>query len=168
MRLTAALVRPPSFPFPINLCFSFNTVKKPVTPGDGTWQPQTLEAMRQGGIYDQIGFGFHRYSTDQKWLIPHFEKMLYDQALMAMANLEAFQAIGQASFSDTAREIFTYVLRDMTDPSGGFYCAEDADSEGEEGKFYVWTAREIRQTLTAEEGPSGHQPVRNRRGGKLP
>ncbi len=110
---------------------------------------RTLKAMRRGGIYDHVGFGFHRYSTDQSWLVPHFEKMLYDQALLALAYLEAFQATGNAEYADTAREIFTYVLRDMTDPEGPFYSAEDADSEGVEGRFYVWSEREIRHVLDA-------------------
>jgi uncharacterized protein YyaL (SSP411 family) len=111
---------------------------------------QTLRAMRCGGIYDHVGFGFHRYSTDERWLVPHFEKMLYDQALLAMAYTEAYQATGDEFFKRTACEIFTYVLRDMKSRSGGFYSAEDADSEGEEGKFYFWTQEEIRGLL----GPS--------------
>ena len=114
---------------------------------------KTLEAMRRGGVYDHIGFGFHRYSTDNRWLVPHFEKMLYDQAMLAMAHIEAYQATKKEGFGNTAREIFTYVLRDMTALSGGFYSAEDADSEGEEGKFYLWTEEEIRKlfgTVDAE------------------
>jgi hypothetical protein len=107
--------------------------------------------MRCGGIYDQIGFGFHRYSTDRHWLVPHFEKMLYDQALLATAYLETFQATMKEEYARTAREIFTYVLRDMTADDGGFYSAEDADSEGQEGKFYLWTSGELKQILTSEE-----------------
>jgi uncharacterized protein YyaL (SSP411 family) len=110
----------------------------------------TLEKMRLGGIFDQIGFGFHRYSTDSYWLVPHFEKMLYDQAMLVMAYVEAFQATGKEEYAQTAREILTYVLRDMTSPEGGFYSAEDADSEGEEGLFYLWTPDEFRESLGDE------------------
>ena len=113
---------------------------------------KTLQAMRRGGIYDQVGLGFHRYSTDPKWLLPHFEKMLYDQAINAMAYLEAYQATGKEQYARTAREIFSYILRDMTSPEGGFYSAEDADSEGEEGKFYLWTIEEVKDILGEEDG----------------
>jgi uncharacterized protein YyaL (SSP411 family) len=107
--------------------------------------------MRTGGIFDQVGFGFHRYSTDAAWLVPHFEKMLYDQALLALAYTEAFQATGAGKFKVTAKEALVYVLRDLASPEGGFYAAEDADSEGEEGKFYLWTEEEIRKTLSPED-----------------
>lgn len=112
---------------------------------------KTLSGMRMGGIYDHVGSGFHRYSVDQRWLVPHFEKMLYDQSLLAMAYTEAYQATGKKEYENTCREIFTYVLRDMTSPEGGFFSGEDADSEGEEGKFYLWTENDIRQVLTDEE-----------------
>ncbi len=111
---------------------------------------KTLTQMRRGGIYDHVGFGFHRYSTDATWHLPHFEKMLYDQAMLSMAYTEAFQATGKAEYRQTAEEIFTYVLRDMTAPNGAFYSAEDADSDGKEGKFYVWTEAEIRKILGAD------------------
>ena len=112
----------------------------------------TLEKMRLGGVYDQIGFGFHRYSTDAEWLVPHFEKMLYDQAMLTMAYTEAWLATRNPLFEQTVREVVTYVLRDMTSPDGGFYSAEDADSEGEEGLFYLWTLAEIDKILGTEDG----------------
>jgi uncharacterized protein YyaL (SSP411 family) len=108
--------------------------------------------MRLGGIYDQIGFGFHRYSTDAAWRLPHFEKMLYDQAMQVMAYLEAYQATGKDEYAETAREVLSYVLRDMHSPEGGFYSAEDADSEGEEGLFYTWLPDEFYEILGDEGG----------------
>lgn len=141
----------PKFPTPHNLTFLLRHWSRTKDPRALTMVEKTLEAMRHGGVYDQIGFGFHRYSTDDRWLVPHFEKMLYDQALLAIAYLEAHQATGKSVYADTAREIFTYVLRDMTDPCGGFHSAEDADSEGEEGRFYLWTEAEIRQVLSEDE-----------------
>ena len=112
---------------------------------------KTLTRMRLGGIYDHIGFGFHRYSTDGQWLVPHFEKMLYDQALLAMAYTEAYQATGKKFYARTVREILAYILRDMTSNEGGFYSAEDADSERVEGKFYLWTLPQIQKILGKEE-----------------
>ncbi len=112
----------------------------------------TLDKMSQGGIYDQVGGGFARYSTDDKWLVPHFEKMLYDNSLLSRAYLEAYQVTGKEEYARVAREIFTYLFRDMTDSMGGFYSAEDADSEGEEGKFYVWTPSELKRILGDEDG----------------
>jgi len=111
----------------------------------------TLDHLARGGIHDQLGGGFHRYATDAEWLVPHFEKMLYDQALLARTFVEAFQVTGQTWCADTARDIFDYVLRDMTDPHGGFYAAEDADSEGEEGKFYVWRPEEFVEILGRDD-----------------
>ena len=110
-----------------------------------------LDAMRAGGIHDQLGGGFHRYSTDRGWLVPHFEKMLYDQAQVASAYLEAFQATGREDYATTARDVLGYVARDLGSPEGAFYSAEDADSEGEEGKFYVWTPAELRAALSESD-----------------
>ena len=112
----------------------------------------TLDRMAYGGIHDQVGGGFHRYSVDPQWLVPHFEKMLYDNAILGRAYLEAYQATGKDLYRRVAAGIFDYVLRDMTDPRGGFHSAEDADSEGEEGKFYVWRPEEITAVLGEEEG----------------
>jgi uncharacterized protein YyaL (SSP411 family) len=111
----------------------------------------TLDVMARGGIYDQIGGGFARYSIDERWLVPHFEKMLYDNALLARTYLEAFQLTGDPSYRRIATEILDYILREMTAPEGGFYSATDADSEGVEGKFYVWTPAEIEAILGQEE-----------------
>ena len=111
----------------------------------------TCRQMANGGIYDQLGGGFARYSVDEYWLVPHFEKMLYDNALLARLYLEVYQATGDPFYKRIAEETLDYVARDMTSPEGGFYSAEDADSEGEEGKFYVWTPEEIRSALDPEE-----------------
>src|SRR5215213_775531 len=111
----------------------------------------TLRQMANGGIYDQLGGGFARYSVDEYWLVPHFEKMLYDNALLARLYLEAYQATGDAFYRRIAEETLDYIVRDMTSSEGGFYSAEDADSEGEEGKFYVWTPAEIEATLDPDE-----------------
>jgi uncharacterized protein YyaL (SSP411 family) len=141
----------PKFPTPHNLLFLLRSWKRTGEPHALDMVEKTLQDMRKGGIYDHVGYGFHRYSTDQRWFLPHFEKMLYDQALLLMAYTEAFQATGKEEYRTTANEICTYILRDMTDGSGGFYSAEDADSEGEEGKFYLWTAKEIILLLGAKD-----------------
>jgi hypothetical protein len=113
---------------------------------------RTLDRMVRGGIFDQIGGGFHRYSTDDRWLVPHFEKMLYDNALMTVALLEACQVTGRTDFAEAARSALGFVLREMTAPEGGFTSALDADSEGEEGRFYVWTPSEVSSVLGDEDG----------------
>jgi uncharacterized protein YyaL (SSP411 family) len=141
----------PKFPSPHNFFFLLRYWKRTGENEALRMTERSLQNMRRGGIYDQIGFGFHRYSTDARWVVPHFEKMLYDQALMALAYIELYQATGKKEYEKTAREIFSYVLGDMTDARGGFYSAEDADSEGEEGKFYLWTEEEIRSLLSQEE-----------------
>ncbi len=110
-----------------------------------------LDAMRAAGIHDHLGGGFHRYSTDRIWLVPHFEKMLYDQAQLACAYLEAYQVTSSREYAETARGIFEYVSRELTSPEGAFYSAEDADSEGEEGKFYVWRPAEIESVLGKQD-----------------
>ncbi len=139
------------FPVPHNLTFLLRHAQRTGDKKALEMVERTLSAMRLGGIHDHVGYGYHRYSTDPDWLLPHFEKMLYDQALMAIACTEAFQFTGKTKYRRFAREIFTYVLRDMTSPEGGFYSAEDADSEGEEGLFYIWTTKQIRDVLSDED-----------------
>ncbi|MDD5016969.1 MAG: thioredoxin domain-containing protein [Eubacteriales bacterium] len=112
---------------------------------------KTLGHMYRGGIFDHIGYGFSRYSTDSKWLVPHFEKMLYDNAMLLLAYTDAYAATGNAEYHGVAQKIATYLLRDMRSPDGGFYSAEDADSEGVEGKYYVWDYRELKNELTEDE-----------------
>jgi uncharacterized protein len=107
--------------------------------------------MRLGGLWDHVGFGFHRYSTDHRWLLPHFEKMLYDQAMLLMAYAEGWQLTKEPLFRQTALEITAYLDDCLTSPEGAFYSAEDADSEGEEGKFYVWESDEIDKILNEED-----------------
>jgi uncharacterized protein YyaL (SSP411 family) len=141
----------PKFPTPHNYLFLLRYWKRSGNENALAMVEKTLQSMRLGGIYDHVGFGFHRYSTDPNWLVPHFEKMLYDQAMLAMAYIEAYQATGKKEYEQTAREIFSYVLRDMTDTGGAFYSAEDADSEGEEGKFYLWSETEIKKVLGKDD-----------------
>ena len=149
--VNAGFSQAPKFPTPHNITFLLRYWKMTGDEQAVAMADKTLTAMRFGGIYDHLGFGFHRYATDEKWLLPHFEKMLYDQALLAMAYLEGYQVTGTPLFRETAREILQYVLRDLTGPEGGFYSAEDADSEGVEGKFYVWSFQEVRDILPPEE-----------------
>ena len=141
----------PKFPTAHNLSF---LLRHQARFGEGqalAMVANTLTKIRLGGIYDQVGLGIHRYSTDERWFLPHFEKMLYDQALFVIANVECHQVTKEESYARVARETLAYVLRDMTDPDGGFYSAEDADSEGEEGKFYLWTNDEITKILGKEK-----------------
>ena len=111
----------------------------------------TLEQMAAGGIYDHLGGGFHRYSVDRIWLVPHFEKMLYDNAQLLRTYLHAWQINRRPEHRQVVMETVDHVLREMTLPEGGFYSAQDADSEGEEGKFFVWTKEEIEAVLGKEE-----------------
>lgn len=137
----------PKFPSPHKLLFLLREATRTGDTVSLNRVEATLDAMRAGGIFDQIGFGFHRYATDAAWLLPHFEKMLYDQAMLMLAYTEAYQATGHERHAKVVREIADYVLRDMTDSTGGFYSAEDADSEGVEGKFYVWRTSELERIL---------------------
>jgi uncharacterized protein YyaL (SSP411 family) len=142
----------PKFPTSHNLSFLLRYYRRTGDEKALQMVEKTLESMHRGGMYDHVGFGFSRYSVEEKWLIPHFEKMLYDNALLAWTYLEAYQVTNKKSYAAVAEQIFTYVLRDMTHPGGGFYSAEDADSEGHEGKFYVWKPNEIIEVLGIEDG----------------
>jgi len=142
----------PKFPTPHNYTFLLRWWKRSNNPMPLDMVEKTLDRMGRGGMYDQLGGGFHRYSTDEYWLVPHFEKMLYDQALLAISYLETYQATGKVFYADTVRGVLNYVLRDMTSPEGGFFSAEDADSEGVEGRFYVWTSDEIIKVLGEKDG----------------
>jgi len=137
----------PKFPSPHNLLFLLRYYNKNGKDRALRMVEKTLQEMRLGGIWDHVGYGFHRYSTDKYWLVPHFEKMLYDQAMLAIAYTETYQVTGNEEFKTTAQQILDYVLRDMTSPEGGFYSAEDADSEGVEGKFYVWSQDELKEVI---------------------
>jgi uncharacterized protein YyaL (SSP411 family) len=141
----------PKFPSPHNLMFLLRYFKRTRDERALYMVEKTLKEMRKGGIFDQIGFGFHRYSTDSEWLVPHFEKMLYDQALLIIAYTEAFQQTGDQVYAQVVREIAEYLQRDMKSPEGAFYSAQDADSEGEEGKYYLWSQPEILSLLNADE-----------------
>jgi uncharacterized protein YyaL (SSP411 family) len=140
----------PKFPSPHNLIFLLRYWKRTGHQKSLNMVEETLKKMRYGGIWDHVGFGFHRYSTDRYWLVPHFEKMLYDQAMLALVYTETFYATGKSEYKDTAEKILQYVLRDMTSKEGGFFSAEDADSEGEEGKFYLWTQKELEEVIGEE------------------
>jgi uncharacterized protein YyaL (SSP411 family) len=143
--------RAPKFPTPHNLRFLLRYWRRTGETKALEMVERTLRAMRRGGVYDQVGFGFHRYSTDARWMLPHFEKMLYDQALLVMAYVETFLATGQRGYAEVAAEVIEYVLRDLRDAGGAFHSAEDADSEGREGQFYVWTDEELGEVLDAED-----------------
>lgn len=140
----------PKFPMPHNLSLLMAYDVKAGEPNALRMTEETLDAMWRGGIYDHIGFGFSRYSTDSQWLVPHFEKMLCDNAQVAIAYSEAYQRTGNPLYRTVTEQIFTYVEREMTDVEGGFYSAQDADSEGVEGKFYVWTPQEVEEVLGSE------------------
>jgi len=143
--------RAPKFPTPHNLIFLMRYYGRTGNKTSLRMVERTLLAMGMGGIYDHVGFGFHRYSTDSQWLVPHFEKMLYDQTLLAITYTEAWQMTKNPFYETKAREILEYLIRDMVSPEGGIYSAEDADSEGEEGRFYLWTVQEIEELVGTED-----------------
>jgi len=140
----------PKFPSPHNLMLILRYWKRTGDEKALYMVEKTLQEMRLGGLFDHLGFGFHRYSTDAEWLLPHFEKMLYDQASLMMAYTETYQITKKHEYADVVRDIFEYVTRDLMSPEGTFYSAEDADSEGEEGKFYTWKKSEIEDALEGE------------------
>ena len=142
----------PKFPAAHNLLFLLHYARRMKEPQAAAMAEKTLKAMAHGGIFDNISGGFSRYSTDRKWLIPHFEKMLYDNALLLIAYVSAYQATGDAEYADIARRTADYILRELSDEKGGFYCGQDADSEGVEGKYYVFTPEEIISVLGREDG----------------
>ncbi|HOT05989.1 MAG TPA: thioredoxin domain-containing protein [Methanotrichaceae archaeon] len=137
----------PKFPSAHNLLFLLRWWDRSSQPDALEMVTITLQAMREGGIFDQVGGGFHRYSTDAGWNVPHFEKMLYDQALLSIAYLEAAAATGQPEYASVAAEIFRFVRRELRSAQGPFFSALDADSEGEEGRYYLWTSQQIRSAL---------------------
>ncbi len=142
----------PKFPTPHNLLFLLRYYHMNHSQDALKMVEKTLIQIYKGGIFDHVGFGFSRYSTDRRWLVPHFEKMLYDNALLLMAYVETYQVTKKPIYKEIAEKIIAYVMREMTSQEGGFFCAEDADSEGVEGKFYVWTKEEVYELLGDEEG----------------
>src|ERR1700682_5547265 len=141
----------PKFPQPMLLEFLLRTYVRTGQPAALEMATDTLRAMAAGGIYDQLGGGFHRYSVDESWLVPHFEKMLYDNALLTRAYLDAWQLTHEPAFRRVAEATLAFVLREMTSPEGGFYSSLDADTEGEEGRFYLWTPQELEAVLGVED-----------------
>jgi uncharacterized protein YyaL (SSP411 family) len=144
--------RAPKFPSSMALSFLLRYWKRTGSKEALRMVEVSLEKMANGGIYDHLGGGFHRYSVDERWLIPHFEKMLYDNALLSRTYFEAYQATGEERYRRVAEEALNYVIREMKSPEGGFYSTQDADSEGKEGKFYVWSRDQIKEMLGKEKG----------------
>ena len=141
----------PKFPSPSNLEFLLSVYERESDESVLKMVTRTLDMMAYGGIYDQMGGGFHRYSVDARWLVPHFEKMLYDNAQLAKIYLKAYQLTEEPQYRRVAEEVFNFIFREMTAPEGGFYSALDAETDAEEGKYYVWTADEIQKVLNKKE-----------------
>ncbi|HTD78626.1 MAG TPA: thioredoxin domain-containing protein, partial [Chloroflexota bacterium] len=141
----------PKFPQPMLVDFLLRSHRRTGDPSVLAMAQQTLQAMAAGGMYDQLGGGFHRYSVDERWLVPHFEKMLYDNALLPRAYLDAWQLTGDAGFRRVVEDTLAFVQRELLSPDGGFYSSLDADSEGEEGRFYVWTPHELELALGVDD-----------------
>jgi hypothetical protein len=141
----------PKFPAPMSLEFMLRMYKHNGDDSILEMVTHTCRKMAQGGMYDQLGGGFHRYSTDARWLVPHFEKMLYDNAQLSRLYVHVYQITGEDFYRNVAEDIYEYVLREMTSPEGGFYSAQDADSEGEEGKFFVWSIEEVKAILGEDD-----------------
>ena len=142
----------PKFPMPQTLLFLFRWYRRSGEEESLRMAEYTLEEMAAGGIFDHVGGGFHRYATDVRWRWPHFEKMLYDQALLCLVYTEAFQITGKVLYRRVAEKTFAYIIRELRTPEGGFYTAQDAESEGQEGKYYLWTREEILDVLGQETG----------------
>lgn len=148
----AGFSRAPKFPTPHNMYFLLEYYIKTEDKNALNMVEETLKHMYKGGIFDHVGFGFSRYSTDEKWLVPHFEKMLYDNALLSLIYTKTYEITGKELYKKIAEKIYTYMINNMISPEGGFYSAEDADSEGVEGKFYVWDIEEIEKVLGKQDG----------------
>ena len=157
----------PNFPQPMLLEFLLRTNVRTGRPAALEMATDTLRAMAAGGMYDQLGGGFHRYSVDARWLVPHFEKMLYDNALLARAYLDAWQLTQEPAFARVVEETLAFVQREMTSPDGGFYSSLDADTEGEEGRFYLWTPEELEAVLGSEPGAALARAFDVTRGGNF-
>ena len=141
----------PKFPSPCNLFFLLRYYRRKQDKDALSMVSKQLRSMRWGGIYDQVGGGIHRYSVDRRWTVPHFEKMLYDQALVSMAYIEAYQVTGDPFYKEVSEDIFEYVINELRSEDGGFYTSEDAESEGIEGKYYTWTEKELKDCLNEDE-----------------
>ena len=157
----------PKFPSPHTILFLLRYWRKTGDRKALDISEHTLKAMRDGGLYDHIGFGFHRYATDKEWRVPHFEKMLYDQAMMTLVYTEAYQATSKEEYAKTAQEIISYVLRDLRSGSGAFFSAQDADSEGVEGKYYTWSAEESEKLVGKEYKDLAFRTFNIRHGGNV-